>query len=452
MIERAPRTEITAEMRRHLWALAGCGACIGVCTVAFNLLYLFVPAGWTPLHGFAPTIGAAYGRWLALPHVVLSTKQVTVASAVLQAGMWAAFFAAIAIAARLRDGAASRAAFRLIAIGGAAISVVLILTPPTLSPDLYHYALFGRMIITRALNPYVTAGSALAGDPLFPLASWPQFSTHYGPVFTGLSVVATWIGGGHAIGTALAFKTLAVAGGALAAWSAATLARHEGRDDLLPFALVAWNPLALVEAAGSGHNELVMMGLALLGVLVARRGRPNTGFALVIASAHVKWITGALAALLALAGVREAAGARARLLELGRLVAVAAAVTVVLYAPFWAGMRGLAATGGLLGTTRTDVSAAGTISATNLILFAVVVAIAAALVLRRGGPVALDAAALVSMAFVTFVFPWVFPWYILPTVALATVGPRTRLNVGLLMIAGAASMFLMACWAVLRPQ
>jgi hypothetical protein len=432
-----------------LWALAACGACLGACAVAFNLLYLCVPPGWTPVHGFAPTIGAAYG---GLPRLALTVKQVVTASAVLQVGMWGAFLAALRIAAGLRDGAASATAFRLIAIGGAAIAAALILTPPTLSPDLYHYALFGRMIITRGLNPYVTPGSAVADDPLFALASWPDFATHYGPVFTGLSVIAAWLGGGHAIGTAVAFKTLAAAGGALTAGCAAALARRDGRDGLLPLALVAWNPLALVESAGSGHNELIMMGLALLGVLVARRGRPNAGFALLVASAHVKWITAALAALVAVARVRDAAGARRRVREAAILATLAAAITAALYAPFWAGLHGMTATSRLLGATRTDVSRAGTISSVNLVLFGAVVLVAVAVVGRRGRPLVLDMAAVASLGFVTFVFPWVFPWYMLPTVALLAVGPPTRLNTGLLIVAGAASMLLMAFWAVLQPR
>ena len=108
-------------------------------------------------------------------------------------------------------------------------------------------------------------------------ASWPDYSTHYGPVFTGLSVVAAWLGGGRPIGTALAFKTLAAAGGALTAWAAAALAKRDGRDGLLPLLLVAWNPLALLETAGSGHNEMVMIGLALLGLLWCARGRTTLG-------------------------------------------------------------------------------------------------------------------------------------------------------------------------------
>ena len=172
---------------RRLWALAACGLCLGACAAAFNLLYLFVPAGMSPHHGFAPDIGAAYARWLPLPHVVLTPRSVARLSIALQVAMWGAFLGAVYLVLRLRATGAGGAAFKLVAVGGAVISFALMLTPPTLSPDLYHYALFGRMILTRGLNPYVTAGNALADDPLFRLASWPDFSTHYGPVFTGRS-------------------------------------------------------------------------------------------------------------------------------------------------------------------------------------------------------------------------------------------------------------------------
>src|SRR5204863_3445741 len=195
---------------------------------------------------------------------------------------------------------------------GAIVALALSLTPPALSPDLYHYALFGRMIVTHGLNPYVTAGNALAGDPLLRLASWPDFSTHYGPVFTGLSAIAAWIGAGSPIGTALAFKAVAVGGGVLTAWATVSLAEQDGRDGLLPLVLVGWNPLALIETAGSGHNELLMMGLALAGVRVMRAGRTIPGYLLLLASIHVKWTTAGLAGLAALAELRDTGGARAR--------------------------------------------------------------------------------------------------------------------------------------------
>ena len=270
-------------------------------------------------------------------------------SLALQAGMWVAYLVAFVVIVRWRDGAGERTAMRIVVAGAAVASVALILTPPALSSDLYHYALFGRMIITRGLNPYVTPGGVLVDDPLWPLANWHDYPTHYGPVFTGLSVIAAWAGAGSAVGTALAFKTLATAFGALTVWAAAALARREGRSSLLPVLLVAWNPIALIETAGSGHNEMVMMGLALAGMYLMRQGRTNLGFVLLVCSVHVKWVT---AALLGLALVAHASRHRRRAARApGRWqswLRLPPRVTIVLYAPFWAGADSMAAVRRLL--------------------------------------------------------------------------------------------------------
>jgi hypothetical protein len=428
--------------------LAACALVLGACVVAFNLLYLFVPDGLSPLHGFAPEIGAAYARWLPRARFALTPAAFARASAALQAGMWIAFLAAVFVAARLRDGAAEKTAFKLAAVAAAAIALALLLTPPTLTRDLYHYALFGRMIVTRGLNPYVTSGNALADDPLWALSSWRDYTTHYGPVFTGLSVVATWIGGGGPVGTALAFKTLAIAGGALAAWSATALARRDGRSGLLPLLLVTWNPLALIETAGNGHNEMVMIGLALLGMVVIARGRTGVGFALVVASAHVKWITAALAGLVVVARLRELDGTRARARALGQFAAIAAAITAAVYAPFWAGLGSIGALRRLMIEGR-GISGGGGLTPAALLPFAAVVALAIVVVARTGRRWLLELSAVVSLGFVTFMFPWVLPWYLLPAAALLAVGPVSRLNGGLTIVVTGASMFVMAFWAVL---
>jgi hypothetical protein len=428
--------------------LAACALVLGACAIAFNLLYLFVPDGLAPLHGFAPEIAAAYARWLPRLSIAPTPGAFARASAALQTGMWIAFLAAVFVAARPRDAAAEKTAFRLVAGAGAAIALALVLTPPTLSSDLYHYALFGRMIVTRGLNPYVTTANALADDPLWPLASWRDHTTHYGPVFTGLSVVAAWIGGGGPVRTALAFKTLAAAGGALAAWSATALARKDGRSGLLPLVFVAWNPLALIETAGNGHNEMVMIGLALLGMVVIARGRPGAGFALVVASAHVKWITAGLAGLVVVAQLRELEGTRARARTFARLAAIAVAVTVAVYAPFGTGLGSLAALRRLMSDGR-SATAGGGMTAAALIPFAGAVALAVVVVARTGRRWLLELSAFVSLAFVTFMFPWVLPWYLLPAAALLAVGPLSRLNGGLTVVVTGASIFVMAFWAVL---
>lgn len=432
--------------RPPLVGLVACGCLLGVCLIAFNLLYLFVPAGWAPIYDFAPNIRTAYARVIPAADFALTPQTIRRASLALQAGMWLAFLAALACAAKLRHGVAAKAAFKVVTIVAVFASLALILTPPTLSKDLYHYALHGRMIITRGLNPYVTAASALAGDPLAPFANWLDFPTHYGPVFTGLSIVAVFVGGGGPVGTAIAFKGMATAFGALAARATVSIAEREGRDGLIPLVLIAWNPLVLLETAGSGHNEMVMIGLALLGVDLVRKDRTGMGFLFLVASAHVKWVTVALGGLVAIACLRATDGARARARLLATIAAVAAVVTVAVYAPFWTGGDSIAATRRLLVEGRGGTTA---MQASRLIPFGLVVAIAVVVVARRGQTRVLEMAALISAAFVAFVFPWKFPWYLLPAVAFLSVGPFGRVNRVLLATVTASSMFLMTYWALI---
>jgi hypothetical protein len=434
--------------RRRLWALGACAALLAVTVVGFNLLYLHLPPGFAPTYDFAPHIGAVYPHLFSLPAVALTPTSFVRISLALQAGMWGAFLAGLYLVSRLAVSPGEKAAFTLAVAGGAVASVALIVTPPTLSPDLYHYALFGRMLVTRGLNPYLTSGNVLRGDPLWPLAIWQDYTSHYGPVFTWLSAGVTWISGGRAIATALAFKALATGFGGLAAWSVVALAKQERRSRLVPLLLVAWNPLVLLETAGSGHNEMVMIGLALYGLWLFRTGRTSLGFLLLVASAHVKWITAALAGLVAVAHLRDIQGARARATAAIKLIAVAAGATTVLYLPFWAGADTFAASLRLMLEGRTGAGAPAT-PPSHFVVFAVVALVAVGVVARHGHRFAVEMAATVSLAFVTFLFPWIYPWYLIPAGALLAAGAQYRLNVALLVIVTGTAIQFVARWASL---
>jgi hypothetical protein len=193
-----------------------------------------------------------------------------------------------------------------------------------------------------------------------------------------------------------------------------------------------------------------MMGLALAGVYLMRQGRTNVGFALLVCSVHVKWVTAALLGLALIAHLRDLDGVRARARALVKLTAIAAALTIVLYAPFWAGADSMAAVRRLLSASP-NASAPSTERLVNALAFVALVIVAAAVVARRGHRFMLDMAALVSAGFVLFVFPWIFPWYLLPAVTLTAVGPLSRTNGCLLVGVTACSVYLMQLWAVLLP-
>ena len=135
------------------------------------------------------------------------------------------------------------------------------------------------MIITRGPEP-VRHGRQRAGHRscFSRLASWPDFSTHYGPVFTGLSAARP--GSGPAIRSEPRWRSRA--------WPsrAACFDRPVERDGAGQAGPPAATGLcccsspgsssALLDPVGSGHNEMVMIGLALLGVLQVRRETPTT--------------------------------------------------------------------------------------------------------------------------------------------------------------------------------
>ena len=202
----------------------------------------------------------------------------------------------------------------------------------------------------------------------------------------------------------------------------------------------------LIETAGSGHNEMVMIGLALYGLWVFRKGLMTVGFLLLVASAHIKWITAALAGLVVVAHLRDIDGARARVLQALKLIGIGAVATAVLYLPFWAGGDTFAATRRLMVESQTGGGAPAT-PPSYFAVFAAVVAVAFGVVARYGQRFVLEMAAAVSLAFVTFLFPWLFPWYLIPAGALLAAGPRSRLNVCLLVSLTAISIVVVSLWA-----
>ncbi|MER3405867.1 MAG: hypothetical protein C4289_12510, partial [Chloroflexota bacterium] len=123
-------------------------------------------------------------------------------------------------------------------------------------------------------------------------------------------------------------------------WRTARRLRPEAA--LAAYVFVAWNPLALYEAAANAHNDLLMVFATALALELGARRRWALALPALTLGVLTKYVVGLLGPLFL---IESAATARARIaprpLRPPRSVwlggAFAVALAVVLYAPFWNG-------------------------------------------------------------------------------------------------------------------
>jgi hypothetical protein len=162
---------------------------------------------------------------------------------------------------------------RLVAGLGVAFVVAMTALPLLLSRDVYSYAIYGRIASLYHANPYVAVPADFARDSIYSVVGpeWRHTPAVYGPAFTLLSSGITRVLRGPAADV-WAFKALAGAAG-IALVLLVKEAAHRLWPSRAPFALalVAWNPVFLLDAVGTGHND-VLVGCAVAGALAVLAG------------------------------------------------------------------------------------------------------------------------------------------------------------------------------------
>ncbi|MEV7326823.1 polyprenol phosphomannose-dependent alpha 1,6 mannosyltransferase MptB [Micromonospora sp. NPDC093244] len=216
-----------------------------------------VPLGVTPLSTWrAPNGPATLTCWLA-------------GTALLVGAWWS-----------LRGGAPST---RWAYVTAGLWALPLLVAPPLGSRDVYSYACQG-WTYAHGADPYAV-GVAAAGCPWVETVApiWRDTPAPYGPVFVLLAALAVHLGGGLT-GTLVLLRVTAVAGLLLAALCLPQLARAAGVPPRRAVWLLLACPLVGVHLVAGAHNDAVMLGLLLCGLLVVVR-RPGRPAALLLAGA-----------------------------------------------------------------------------------------------------------------------------------------------------------------------
>jgi len=223
---------------------------------------------------------------------------------------------------RVREGAVI--SLRKVLLSSALLCVPFILAQPIFAGDLYAYVAGAK--VAAIGNPYVLTPSTLGTDIILNGVApvWRDQPSAYGPLWNLISS-----GLGHLTSNTLvlftSFRILALAGVLACAWLIAK------STSPMRAALIALNPIVLVDAVADGHHD-ILIGLAVLAAVVWLRRPVRSALALAGATA-LKFVPLVIAPIL----IASAAPGKRRSTTVWIFLASIGFLAICLL-PFWVGV------------------------------------------------------------------------------------------------------------------
>jgi hypothetical protein len=166
----------------------------------------------------------------------------------------------------------------LLMAGALLFGLTLLFQPALFSDDVFTYIFSGRILSIYHADPLNTAPIQFPADPYLQwMTSGRQDANIYGPLWLLIASLLSSISNSPVI-TLLLYKGLALLShlvNCVLIWAILTKIAPQRR--LLGTLLYAWNPLALIELAGSGHSEGLLSAILLLATLVYVEGYRSKG-------------------------------------------------------------------------------------------------------------------------------------------------------------------------------
>ncbi len=229
----------------------------------------------------------------------------------------------------------------------AGLSVLLVLMPPLLSRDIFSNIFYGKIGAVYKQNPYLITPQRFLDDPLMAFTSlnWKNTGVVYAPLYTMFSIFLVKVTGSgitaniYSFKAAMAFFHLV---NILLVWELLKEVAPERRS--FGTMLYAWSPLILIETAGGGHNDIMMITFALAALWLILHKHDIPAFAMLTLSVMVKYITALFLVVFLIYLMREKALWRERILALIGYGILFLFIVGVLFGPFWQGIHTLDST------------------------------------------------------------------------------------------------------------
>jgi len=162
---------------------------------------------------------------------------------------------------------------------------VLFLSSPSLSDDVFRYAWEG-LLQTKGINPYSFSPMANELEPyrneLWALVNNREVSAIYPPLSQILNASIYFLF--HSV---WGFKACFLVLDGLVIYGLLKLLKIHG-NPLCNIIYYAWNPLVIVEIAGSGHHDVLVIGMLLWSAIFCLSNRPRRSILFLSASVLAK--------------------------------------------------------------------------------------------------------------------------------------------------------------------
>lgn len=183
------------------------------------------------------------------------------------------------------------------------LAAVGVLSYPMFSYDLFNYIFNAKMVWIYHANPHVRAAIEFSADPLLRFMQNVHTPAPYAYGWTAISLIPglTWLTGKFVL-VFWAMKALVAVFWLGQLWIVKKLVNQIFPKEEWRFWLFALNPLVLVETLINGHNDVVMMFLALLSYWFWLKSKKAKSILLLLLSASIKYATIVMLPLFSLQG------------------------------------------------------------------------------------------------------------------------------------------------------
>lgn len=232
-----------------------------------------------------------------------------------------------------------RATLWLILGFGMLFALTMSFVYPGTAIDVFGYIVQSLVLLQHHANPMVTPALTFPRDPMMSLAGgWGGIGAPYGPLGILIDALPTALVGRNLLANLLLLKLLFSAMLLVEAFLVYKILSNYAPKLAVPGALfIAWNPYTLFEYSANGHNDVAVLLFVLLAILALVKERPVLAFALILASALIKYATLPLLPLFFIYGLVHQPTSQKRLSYMLWVVGVSLLLLVGIYGPFWSG-------------------------------------------------------------------------------------------------------------------